>query len=162
MKLDNERFTQVIEATPLVAIDLIVQNELGQILLGQRRNRPAQNFWFVPGGRILKNERLADALSRISHTEIGIFVSGGQLVGVYDHFFEDNVFGIQSIDTHYVSLVYQCRIESSTNLAPDEQNEELKWWNLESLLASPEVHANTKMYFNRNKDNGFTCELCLA
>ncbi|MDB5823127.1 MAG: GDP-mannose mannosyl hydrolase, partial [Herminiimonas sp.] len=130
MKLDKERFRSVIETTPLVAIDLVVRNKRGEVLLGRRRNRPAQNSWFVPGGRIFKNERLADALKRISETEIGTVIKVGQLLGVFDHFFDDNVFGIESMSTHYVALVYQCEIDSNVNITPDEQNEELKWWDL--------------------------------
>jgi colanic acid biosynthesis protein WcaH len=61
--LDKELFSTVIESTPLISIDLVVKNNLGQTLLGQRLNKPAKGFWFVPGGRILKDESLATALS---------------------------------------------------------------------------------------------------
>lgn len=59
--LPIEKFLQTVDATPLVAIDLIVPNQNGGYLLGHRVNKPAQGFWFVPGGRIRKNERLDDA-----------------------------------------------------------------------------------------------------
>ena len=58
MFLDKNTFSTVIASTPLVPIDLVVKNHQSQVLLGQRLNRPAQGFWFVPGGRILKNEFL--------------------------------------------------------------------------------------------------------
>ena len=48
MHLDDKTFLRVIEATPLVSIDLLVRNERGQVLLGKRANRPAQGLWFVP------------------------------------------------------------------------------------------------------------------
>ncbi|MFC4195069.1 NUDIX domain-containing protein [Novosphingobium lubricantis] len=64
--LPLDTFLRVVDATPLIAIDLIVPNEDGGYLLGHRVNRPAQGFWFVPGGRIHKNERLDDAFRRIA------------------------------------------------------------------------------------------------
>ncbi|WP_324295571.1 NUDIX domain-containing protein [Rheinheimera sp. UJ51] len=61
MFLDNSTFSTVLASTPLVSIDLLIENTKGEILLGERKNRPAQGFWFVPSGRILKNESLAAA-----------------------------------------------------------------------------------------------------
>jgi colanic acid biosynthesis protein WcaH len=61
MLLPPDIFRTVIASTPLIAIDLIVRNLQGQILLGWRVNRPAQGYWFVPDGRVLKNEALDNA-----------------------------------------------------------------------------------------------------
>ena len=71
MFLDKETFRTVVRSAPLVSIDLVVINSQGQVLLGQRTNRPAQGFWFVPGGRILKNEAMAAAFLRLSKAELG-------------------------------------------------------------------------------------------
>ena len=73
--LDKTQFQQIVAAMPLISIDLIVRNELGQVLLGRRLNRPAQGFWFVPGGRVRKDERLNDAFWRLTEEELGIAVS---------------------------------------------------------------------------------------
>ena len=56
MLLDKDTFSTVIQNTPLISIDLIVENKKGQILLGKRVNEPALGYWFVPGGRIFKDE----------------------------------------------------------------------------------------------------------
>lgn len=52
--LDRETFKAIIDTTPLVSIDMLVRNYQCQILVVKRVNRPAQGFWFVPGGRNLK------------------------------------------------------------------------------------------------------------
>jgi colanic acid biosynthesis protein WcaH len=158
MKLDDEEFIRVIRATPLVAIDLIVKNEIGEILLGRRCNRPAQNYWFVPGERIRKNERSADALQRIGMSELRIRVPAGKLLGVFDHLYDDNYFGLPDISTHYVTLAYQIELEKSSLLVQDEQHDELKWWDIGSLLCSKEVHQNTKMYFSESDHPIFKCD----
>lgn len=66
MFLDKKKFTQVIDVTTLASIDLVIINSPGQILLGKRGNRPAQNYWFVPGSRICKNETLINAFKRLT------------------------------------------------------------------------------------------------
>ncbi len=52
----DEDYLYVIEYAPLVSIDLIVRSRKNDLLMGLRRNRPAQGCWFVPGGAIKKNE----------------------------------------------------------------------------------------------------------
>ncbi len=59
--LDYEPFKIVVQNTPLIAIDLIIENEKGEILLGRRKNPPSNGFLFVPGGRIFKGEYISDA-----------------------------------------------------------------------------------------------------
>ena len=60
-RLDKQTFQTVVAHTPLISLDLIVENVNGQVLLGQRLNKPAQGCWFVPGGRVLKDETMAHA-----------------------------------------------------------------------------------------------------
>jgi colanic acid biosynthesis protein WcaH len=157
MKLDKENFAGIIDATPLVSIDLILRNERDEILLGRRTNRPAQGYWFVPGGRIRKNEKSQDALQRIAQAELGTAIAPGKLLGIFDHFYADNYFEIEGISTHYVVLGYQSRLDSSTRLQPDAQHGELKWWPVDQLLRSNDVHDNSKLYFRDARDNGFRC-----
>jgi colanic acid biosynthesis protein WcaH len=69
--LEKQVFTTVIDSTPLVSIDLLVENTDGKVLLGYRNNRPAKGYWFVPGGRILKDESMDDAFKRLTLAELG-------------------------------------------------------------------------------------------
>ncbi|HJW57649.1 MAG TPA: GDP-mannose mannosyl hydrolase [Burkholderiaceae bacterium] len=157
MHIDKDNFLRVIEATPFVSIDLIIRNADRQVLLGYRSNRPAQHCWFVPGGRIRKNERTQDALQRIAQAELGIPARRGQLLGVFDHIYDDNYFGVAGIGTHYVVCAYQFEVGADTTFRQDEQHARLQWWSVEELLASREVHDNTKLYFRDVPDNGFRC-----
>ncbi len=56
-------FSTVIRSTPLVSIDLILTRPDGAVLVGRRQNEPAKAYWFVPGGRIRKDERLDAAIA---------------------------------------------------------------------------------------------------
>ncbi|MBR9907045.1 MAG: GDP-mannose mannosyl hydrolase [Gammaproteobacteria bacterium] len=147
MFLSKEVFTTVLDSTPLVSIDLVVQNPQGQILLGERKNRPAQGYWFVPGGRILKNESLAEAFKRLTLGELGeaFAITDAVLHGPYDHFYTDSVFGEQPA-THYVALAYRLSVAELASL-PDEQHSGYRWFSVEELLADERVHKHTKAYF---------------
>ena len=70
--LSVEDFAGVVRLTPLVAIDLIVRDSAGRVLLGERKNEPAKGSFFVPGGRITKNETLTAAFRRITRAELGV------------------------------------------------------------------------------------------
>jgi colanic acid biosynthesis protein WcaH len=147
--MQNKDFLQIIGATPLVSIDLIVRNKEGMVLLGKRINRPAKGYWFVPGGRIRKNERLADALQRIARAELGLSLTlnPSKLLGAYEHIYDDNFFGEEGVNTHYVVLAYEYYLEEGMQIILDDQHSEAKWWPIDDLLNSPEVHENTKAYF---------------
>jgi len=151
MWLTDETFRTVVASTPLVSIDLVVQNAEGAILLGQRLNRPAQGFWFVPGGRIQKNETLDAAFRRLTLGELGHTFERCQarLLDVYEHFYADSVFGEagDNPDTHYVVLGYHLVLPASVALAPPaEQHDRYRWWSIAETQASTEVHANSRAY----------------
>ena len=151
--LDTETFEAVVKNTPLVSIDLIIKQDDGSVLLGKRNNSPAKNYWFVPGGRVLKNESLDDAMQRIFQKELGVALKDrchfdSQLIGVYQHFYDDCFLGNKSISTHYVVIAFSLSMENqSTPFLCDEQHSTLEWWSVSDLLASPYVHEYTKNYF---------------
>jgi colanic acid biosynthesis protein WcaH len=76
-----------------VVLDLLIFNDSGKVLLGLRQNRPAKGYWFVPGGRVFKNETLSHAFTRILANETGlseIDIKNVCFHGIYEHFHEDN------------------------------------------------------------------------
>ncbi|KIL05830.1 GDP-mannose mannosyl hydrolase [Stutzerimonas stutzeri] len=151
MWLTDETFRTVVASTPLVSIDLVVQNASGEILLGQRLNRPAQGYWFVPGGRIQKNESLDAAFRRLTQGELGLVFERGEarLLDVYEHFYASSVFGEAAAnpDTHYVVLGYHLRLPAVVTLVPlADQHERYRWWPMAEMQAGAEVHVNSRAY----------------
>jgi colanic acid biosynthesis protein WcaH len=145
--MTDEQFLHIVSATPLVSIDLVVRDETGRVLLGQRLNRPAPGSWFVPGGRIRTNERVAEALRRISERALGVVIPEARLVGGADQVYPGNVLGAPGVDTHYVVLEFLTEMRGETRFTHDDQHAALRWWKVEDLLAAPDVHENTKAYF---------------
>ncbi len=140
-------FGVVVRHTPLVSIDLLVRDAQGRLLVGQRRHQPARGTWFVPGGRIDKDERLADAFIRLTKEELGSAFSleEGRFVGVFEHFYPDNALEEPGYGTHYVVLAYQLR-DGKIQALPEKQHAAYRWLNDAEILADPDVHENTKAY----------------
>ena len=108
--LDRATFATIIEDAPLVSIDLIVTDSGGQLLVGKRVNEPAKDAWFVPGGRIKKDETLPDALNRIASAELelsNITWEDKNVAGVFTHLYDTNALGIPDVTTHYVVIGYR-------------------------------------------------------
>lgn len=157
-KLSVMDFLQVVTNTPLVALDFVMENSDGQVLIGKRLNEPACGYWFVPGGRILKGERITEAVTRLLMEELGMkmddFTDPYQLIGVYDHmypncFYKENP---SITTTHYVAIGLKLYIEDDrmSKIDAHDQHSTWKWIGAEQILSDPMVHDNTKMYIMRN------------
>jgi colanic acid biosynthesis protein WcaH len=148
--LPLKTFKTVIASSPLVSIDFIVRNNKGKILLGERTNRPAKGYWFVPGGRILKDESFADAFERLIKIELGITTVASKFKGVYQHFYDDN-FSEEKFTTHYVVLAYEIKFNGELSSLPVKQHSNYYWLSESELLVSEKVHTHSKWYFQKNK-----------
>ncbi len=148
--LNRDEFRQIVAGTPLISIDLIVRNEQAQVLLGLRLNRPAQGYWFVPGGRIRKNEGMSEAFARLTTEELGcqLSLSTATFLGPFEHFYTDNFSG-SDFSTHYVVLGYELELRTSSMTGlPVEQHGAYRWFDLDEVMQSELVHPHTKLYFS--------------
>ena len=148
MFLDDNTFKNVIKNTPLISIDLIIQNEKSEYLVGKRNNRPARGFWFVPGGRIQKDESLDNGFSRLTKNEIGISRVRNEsiFIGIFEHFYDDNFYD-STFSTHYVVLAYKISIIAHGLVFPHDQHNEYQWMSVDEILNNDSVNVNTKAYF---------------
>jgi colanic acid biosynthesis protein WcaH len=150
-QLETESFTDVVRLAPLVSIDLIVRRQDERVLLGRRTQSPARGWWFVPGGRIRKDERLADATARLLAEELGwTEATTTRRRGVYEHFYPDNFQGTTQFGTHYIVLAYDAWLKAGDLALPLAQHSEYRWLSVPEILASPDVHPYTQDYFRGN------------
>lgn len=147
--LSNDEFKSIIKLTPLVAFDMIIEYD-NKILLGKRINEPAKEFYFIPGGRILKNESLALACKRLTQVELGFEINFNKFIFHMntEHIYENNFFN-NEFKTHYVCLCYKYQLnkEEYQKININSQHEETKWMSVNELLSDQTVHINTKNYF---------------
>ncbi len=140
----------VVARAPLVSIDLIVHDAAGRVLLGWRRNRPAQHSWFVPGGVVRKDESLDAAFARIAAGELGLALRrcDAQFVGVFEHRYPDNFAGVVSITTHYVVLAHRVLVDALPERPGDDQHGAFRAFAPREACADADVHPYTKAYFD--------------
>jgi len=142
--LDDQIFKTVVDSAPLVSIDILLKKG-NKILLGKRVNKPAQGYFFSIGGRINKNETIDKAMVRIALNELNIDLkSTPGFIGVFEHFYDDSIY--KGISTYYVNLAYEYEVEEVPDL-PAEQHSEYKWFTIDKLLESKQVHEYVKDYF---------------
>lgn len=144
----RDPFLHVVRHAPLVSVDLIVENARGEVLLGLRNNEPARGAWFVPGGRVRKGERIAEAIGRVAGAELGVRVDPGAaaFVGVFEHLYDTNFAGAPGFGTHYVALAYRIRLPEGAAIRGDAQHGELRWWPVATAATDPAVHPYTRAY----------------
>ncbi len=152
--LPLDTFKTIIKSTPLVSIDLIVRNSENKVLLGKRLNRPAQGYWFVPGGRILKDESVTAAFNRLIKIELGLSKAAPNFKGLYQHFYSDN-FSDADFSTHYIVLAFEFIVDEDISSLPFEQHSSYRWFTEDELKNSPKTHTHTKWYFQNKKQADF-------
>ena len=152
--LPAAQFAQACEALPLVSIDLVLTDDTHRLLLGLRRNAPARGWWFTPGGRIRKNEPLAEARRRIAAEELGLpetTVHRAMLMGAWDHFYPDSAFN-PDVSTHYVNLALWLPLtpdEVASLTLPEgvgEQHTAWQWMPLTQAERDDGVHPHVRVY----------------
>ena len=142
--LDDATFKTVIDSAPLISIDILLKKG-DKVLLGKRVNKPAQGYFFSTGGRINKNETIDNAMARVALNELNIELkSVPKFIGVFEHFYDDSIY--KDVSTHYVNIAYEYEVEEIPDL-PTKQHSEYKWFTIDELLESKQVHEYTKDYF---------------
>src|SRR3989344_8353561 len=131
-RIPESLYREILRNMPICCVDIVIKSENG-ILLVYRKNEPAKDTWWLPGGRIYKNEKMEDAVLRKSFEETGLKVKIKKQIGAYETIFDknpfDNSFGVHSINICFVveALNHEAKL--------DNQSSSFKWINkIESNL----------------------------
>lgn len=127
--LSENQWEFSVKNLPIIAIDLIIKNKQSEILMGKRLNNPAKDLFFVPGGRIFKNEKIKNAFKRITFNELGksYNIKDSKFINYYEHFYPDSLWKIKNITTHYVVLAFKLKIKGQKKFNINDQHDEFKW-----------------------------------
>lgn len=119
-KLPPDIYNEIYSKVPRLAVELLIKNQNG-VLWVKRNIPPGQGMWYIPGGTVLLDESIDDALKRIARAELGVEVEIIKFVKVLDWYQSKNVTG------HPISLVYEVRIiEGEIKL--DNQSSEYRYF----------------------------------
>ena len=110
---------------PIPCVDVIIVSD-GKFLLAKRKNKPGLGKWCLPGGRVLKNETLNQAVTRIVKKETNLKkFKIAKIITASEFFSRTSAFGPS---THTISSVFLVIIASHQALRPDSQSSELCWF----------------------------------
>jgi len=73
-------------------------------------------------------------------------IGDAHFLGPYQHFYTDN-FSDDDFSTHYVVLGYEVKLDIALDDLPADQHQDYRWFTVDELLASEQVHQHTKDYF---------------
>jgi ADP-ribose pyrophosphatase YjhB (NUDIX family) len=118
--LSDEDFKFVYSRANRLTVDLVVRTEAGMILA--LRTLPSWNgMWHLPGGAILYQERIEDAIQRIAQRELGVAVKPIKNLGYIEYTSEPKERGFG----WSVALVFLCD-KVSGELRSDEDASDVR------------------------------------
>jgi len=106
--LPDAAFRLVSQLTPLINVDLLINNAQGQTLLTWRHDNFYGPGWHIPGGIIRFKEKIAQRITAVAHLELGCQVN-----------FRPEPLTIQEVMAphrdvrgHFISMLYECTLSS--------------------------------------------------
>ncbi len=115
--LPEELFIYISKVTPLVNVDLLIQDERKRTLLAWRDDEYCGTGWHVPGGIVRHKEPLEMRIRKVAETEIGAPVRFDPRPVMINQF----IYPGRRVRSHFISLLYRCYL--ATPFVP--QNEGL-------------------------------------
>lgn len=147
--VERAQFLSMVRTMPLVSVDLMLVRGGREVLLCLRKRRPGLGYWFVPGSRVFKNERNADALARVARRELGVNLADHRVafVGPFEQIFTDCFVGEVGVTTHYVVLAHRVDVPAGFELdVGSGQLSALRWWPIGEAARDPMVHEYSRAY----------------
>ena len=83
----------------------------------KRDANPLKGYWWLVGGRELKNENVVKTARRKVKEEAGLNVSGLEVIGIYEDSYPRNAFGVS---THSVSVIFKGEVK---NFKPNDNRQ---------------------------------------
>ena len=117
-------YKQIVKAMPIPCVDAVIMSG-GKFLLGKRVNQPLKNKWWLPGGRVFKNEPLEKAVIRKVREETGLSGKIISQLGTEGAIFRTGPFGFP---VHTINTVFLLKISGKTLFELDAQHNEFKWF----------------------------------
>lgn len=106
--LPEEVFLLASSLTPMINVDLLIQDDDGRTLLTWRHDRFYGPGWHIPGGIIRFKESAASRIAAVAASELGATVSAGDTpIGLHEITNPE-----RDVRGHFISLLYACRLGS--------------------------------------------------
>ena len=149
--LPQEAFYFVSQLTPMINVDLLVKNKLGQTLLTWRDDKFYGPAWHIPGGIIRFKEKIEDRINKVAEHELGCEVKFCTTpLDIREMMNKD-----RDIRGHFISMLYSCEIVGNPdNLkrSLDNNPQHGQWaWHEEAPQNLLRVHEPFRKFINVKK-----------
>jgi len=109
---------------------------------------------------VRKNEPFATCLRRVAMSELKLQerdVQGAQLMGVWDHFYEDSAYSPE-VSTHYVNLPHVLQLKQPLELdaLPTDQHSGWRWQDTQDAAVADDVHPYVRVYGQWLVENSYS------
>lgn len=109
---------------PILCVDVLVVYSEACLLL-KRKNQPAKNHWWFPGGRLHKNESIKNAAHRKCKEEVNL---SAKFIGIIS--IEETIFpkvNSMNCDIHTVNICCQMNVEDISCISIDANHADYLW-----------------------------------
>jgi len=110
--LPEELFLFISRLTPLINVDLLIQDDSGHTLLTWRSDQFYGPGWHVPGGIVRFKETAADRIRLVAKRELGAVVDFDPAPVLVN----ESIAPARRERGHFISLLYKCRLTSDLDL----------------------------------------------
>ncbi len=140
-KIPEEKYKEILELLPVCCADVIIKKGK-KILLVMRKNEPLKEKFWLPGGRIYKNEKSEDAAVRKALEECGLNVKIEKKIGSYDLMEEVGPFDDLKGGVHTVGIVFLASITKNNQpIVLDSQSLHYKWVDKSDKTLDPRLYS---------------------
>jgi len=122
MFIEAKLMDSIINCMPILCVDAVVLYQ-GKFLVMRRNFWPAEGSYWLPGGRMYKNETIIDATIRKVKDETNLNASYRSFLTVEETVFEKE----EGLTKHTVNIVSLVDVETVEYFSFDDQHNDYKW-----------------------------------
>jgi ADP-ribose pyrophosphatase YjhB (NUDIX family) len=108
--LSPSEFQTIYSRVPRMTVEIVIKTAAG-VVLALRHEKSWQGKWHLPGGTVLYQERIEEALKRIANEELGVEIRVGKLLGYIEYPSEEKERGFG----WSVGMAFLCELASAPN-----------------------------------------------
>ena len=114
---------------PRVGIGVLIQNDKGEVLLGERMGSHGEGEWCFPGGHLDFGETIFNTAKRETLEETGLEVDEFELISV-----ADELQYIKTDNKHYLNIGIRAKYKGGeARVMEPNKCKEWKWFSLDNL-----------------------------
>lgn len=121
-----ELYKQILENIPIPCVDIVIFHK-GKVLLVYRKEEPAKGKWWIPGGRIHKNEKLTDAVIRKVKEETNLKVRIEKQIGGYEYMSDRGIYNDLKTGTNAIAVNYLVTLLEEQEIKIDNTSLNYRW-----------------------------------